>query len=167
MIKVYEKDGVTPFPLGVEALRKIIEKRMDSGLFDEEMRDGNNVLDTMILNSGGVLRDLFEMIEIAANSADYLRASKIGHEHAKYALGRLKADYRGMITVVNEKEYALTTDQLYEKLIAIAKSSTKKSRMDNALLLLLSCLAVVEYNSEQWFDVHPAVKSLLKDMGEI
>jgi len=23
---------------------------------------------------------------------------------------------------------------------------------------------VVEYNGEQWFDVHPAVKSLLEDM---
>jgi len=33
--------------------------------------------------------------------------------------------------------------------------------------MLLSCLAVLEYNGEQWFDVHPAVKSLLKEMGEL
>lgn len=161
MIKVYNKDGAE-HDTGIAAIRQIVAKRMETTLFADEI-----VLKTMILNSGGVLRDLFEMIEVAANSADYGQAAKIQAEHGEYALQRLKSKYHDMITVTDEKASGLTTAKLYDTLVEIANSPLKKFPLDEILLLLLSCLAVVEYNGEQWFDVHPAVKSLLKDMGKI
>ncbi len=69
-----------------------------------------------------------------------------------------------MITVSNEQKGGITTDGLYDKLAEVCKSTTKSHALDEKMLLLLSCLAVVEYNGVQWFDVHPAVKSLLKDI---
>lgn len=161
MIKVCSKEG-TEHASGIAAIWQIVERRMDTALFANEL-----VLAAMIKNSGGVLRDLFEMVEVAANAADYGRSTAITAEHADYALQRLKSKYHDMISVGNEKAAGLTTEKLYEKLVEIAGSSVKKFPLDEILLMLLSCLAVVEYNGEQWFDVHPAVKSLLKDMGKI
>lgn len=161
MIKVNEKGGLKEHDSGIDAIRRIVNKRVAADLFEEK------ILTALIVNSGGVLRDLFEMIEVAANSADYRGSTKIKSTHIKYSLERLKAKYLDMITVVDEKESAFTTEALYDKLVKIAKSPVKKFPMDEMMLLLLSCLAVVEYNGEQWFDVHPAVRSLLKDMGKL
>ena len=161
MVKVNTKEGAEN-DAGIDAIHQIVAKRMDTTLFESDA-----ALRSLILNSGGVLRDLFEMIEVAANSADYGKSAKITSKHIEYALQRLKTKYHDMITVTDEKSSGLTTDKLYVKLVEIAESSLKKFPLDEILLLLLSCLAVVEYNGEQWFDVHPAVKSLLKDMGKV
>lgn len=158
MIKVREKSGGT-FKAGVDTIKSVIERRAEPALFEE------GVIGLLIDNCGGVFRDLFEMIEIAANSADFRRQQTISKETAVYAFERLKAKYRGMITVFNEQKGGITTDGLYGKLVEVCKSTTKSHSLDEKMLLLLSCLAVVEYNGVQWFDVHPAVKSLLQDMN--
>lgn len=160
MIKVREKSGGT-FKAGVDTIKAVIERRAEPVLFEKD------VIGLLIDNCGGVFRDLFEMIEIAANSADFRRQQTISNENAGYAFERLKAKYRGMITVFNEQKGGITTDGLYDKLVEVCKSDTKSHALDEKMLLLLSCLAVVEYNGVQWFDAHPAVKSLLKDMQKI
>ena len=157
MIKVREKNG-TLFKAGIATIKAVIERRAEPVLFEE------GVIGLLIDNCGGVFRDLFEMIEIAANSADFRKQKTISNENAGYAFERLKAKYRGMITVSNEQKGGITTDGLYDKLAEVCKSTTKSHALDEKMLLLLSCLAVVEYNGVQWFDVHPAVKSLLKDI---
>lgn len=159
MLKVCERSG-DPFEKGQAMMKKIVEMRADLALFD-------GVLDDMIRDSGGVLRDLFEMIEVAANSADFNRLGKIDRVSYEYAFNRLKSKYLGMITVVDEDESKITTEALYVRLVEVSCSKTKKFPLDETILLLLSCLAVVEYNGEQWFDVHPAVKSLLREMKKI
>lgn len=158
MIKVREKNG-TPFNAGIDTIKSVIERRAEPALFEKD------VIGLLIDNCGGVFRDLFEMIEIAANAADFRKRQTISKENAGYAFERLKAKYRGMITVFNEHKGGITTDGLYSKLVEVCKSTTKSHPFDEKMMLLLSCLAVVEYNGEQWFDVHPAVKSLLKDMN--
>ncbi len=160
MIKVREKSGV-PFNAGIDTIKDVIERRAEPALFEE------GVVRLLIDNCGGVFRDLFEMIEIAANAADFRKRQTISKENAGYAFERLKAKYRGMITVSNEQNIGITTDDLYAKLVEVCTSTTKSHSLDEKLLLLLSCLAVVEYNGVQWFDVHPAVKSLLQDMQKI
>lgn len=160
MLKVRQRDGV-PYTRGVEAIRDIVGRRAESDLFEPD------ILDRMIDRSGGVLRDLFEMLEVAASSALFQKRERIDATAADYAFQRLKSEYRGMITVWGEKDSGVTTEGLYRKLSEIVASETKEFPLDDAMLLLLSCLAVVEYNGEQWFDAHPAVKSLLEtiDMG--
>lgn len=160
MIKVREKNG-GPFEAGITTINTVIERRVELTLFEKD------VIRLLIDNCGGVFRDLFEMIEIAANAADFCKRQTISKENAEYAFERLKAKYRGMITVFNEQKGGITTDDLYAKLVEVCKSTTKSHPLDEKMMLLLSCLAVVEYNGEQWFDVHPAVKSLLQDMQKI
>jgi hypothetical protein len=160
MLKVNDKNG-GPFEKGRSIIKAIVEKRADISLFEKD------ILEDMIVKSGGVLRDLFEMIEVAATSADFNRRSSIDGGSADYAFERLKAKYRGMIIVVDEKESKISTDDLYNRLVAVSTSKTKEFALDPTMLLLLSCLAVVEYNGRQWFDAHPAVKSLLEGMGRL
>ncbi|MEE8430484.1 MAG: P-loop NTPase fold protein [Candidatus Desulfatibia sp.] len=146
---------------GVAVIKKIVENRAELTLFE------TGVLDQMIDRCGGVLRDLFEMIDIAATSASFNKLDTIDRQISDYAFERLKSRYHGMITVEGKEETGVTTDSLYDELVKISQSEAKKFPLDKTILLLLSCLAVVEYNGEQWFDVHPVVKSLLKDMGKI
>ena len=114
-----------------------------------------------------MLRDLFGMIEIAGTSAGFNRLSAVNGQSADYAFNRLKSKYLGTISIGDEKEAGITTDGLYKKLVEVCNAREKKFPLDKTMLILLSCLAVLEYNGKQWFDIHPAVKALLHEMGKI
>ncbi len=156
MLKVKNQDRSLYNP-GLDIINRIVEKRADVALFQER------VLERMIERSGGVLRDLFEMIEVAASSALFQKKYVIDQESSDYSFERLKMEYRAMITVWGEKGA-----NLYNKLFEVKKSDAKEFPLDDTMFLLLSCLAVIEYNGKQWFDVHPAVESILDsiDMGK-
>jgi hypothetical protein len=160
MLKVKDNSR-KDFEEGINAIERIVGKRTELSLFE------NGLLRKIILRSGGVLRDLFEMVELAANSAYFNKRKKITEEDADYAFNRLKSRYHSMITVPDESKNRINTKDLYDKLAEISKSETRKFPLDDTMRLLLSCLAVVEYNGEQWFDIHPAVDKLLKEMGKI
>lgn len=160
MPKIKNRDQ-SRYEKGYDAITEILKKRTDLSLFEEK------VIDKIIFNSGGVLRDLFLMIETASNSADYANRSQISIKDADYALNQIKARYLGMITVPEERKDRISTNDLYEKLIELYSDKNKKIIPDDSFLILLSCLAIIEYNGEQWFDLHPAVVALLKDMGKI
>ena len=160
MLKIENREG-SEFTEGCNIITEIVERRAKISLF------ADGVLKEMIARSGGVLRDLFEMIQVAANAANANGLDKINKGMSDYAFGRIKERYHGMIRGRWKTEAGITTDDLYEELKILIKSNEKKPRLNDATVMLLSCLAVVEYNGEQWFDVHPAVKSLLKEMGEL
>jgi chromosomal replication initiation ATPase DnaA len=165
MIKIKNKEDASPCEPGIAAIRNIVEKRADLSLFEAREK----VLELMIARSGGVLRDLFEMIEIAANCASLNKSTQIDRSAADYAFERLKSKYRGMITAENIVAKDITTKGLYQRLAEVKDSKTKQFPLDKEILVLLSCLAVVEYNGTQWFDVHPAVASILEsiDLGKV
>jgi hypothetical protein len=156
-----ENRGGGEFTEGCNIIAEIVKKRAELSLF------ADGVLKKMIARSGGVLRDLFEMIQVAASAADANGLDKINEKMSYYAFGRIKERYHGMIMGVWKTEKGITTDDLYEELKILVRSKEKKPRLNATTVRLLSCLAVLEYNGEQWFDVHPAVKSLLKEMGEL
>jgi len=160
MLKTENREG-GEFTKGCNIITEIVKKRAELSLFED------GVLKEMIARSGGVLRDLFEMIQVAANAADANGLEKINKKMSDYAFGRIKERYHGMISVRGKTEAGITTDDLYEELKILIRSKEKKPRLNATTYRLLSCLAVLEYNGEQWFDVHPAVKSLLKEMGEL
>jgi GTPase SAR1 family protein len=160
MLKTENREGCE-FAEGCSIITEIVKRRAELSLFADD------VLKKMIARSGGVLRDLFEMIQIAASAADANGLDKINEKMSYYAFGRIKERYHGMIMGVWKTEKGITTDDLYEELKILIRSEEKKPRLNATTVRLLSCLAVLEYNGEQWFDVHPAVKSLLKEMGEL
>jgi GTPase SAR1 family protein len=160
MLKTENREG-GEFTEGCNIITEIVKKRAELSLF------ADGVLKKMMARSGGGLRHIFQIIHVAARAPDPNGLDKINEKMSYYAFGRIKERYHGMIMGVWKTEKGITTDDLYEELKILIRSKEKKPRLNATTVRLLSCLAVPEYNGEQWFDVHPAVKSLLKEMGEL
>ncbi|MDM8536507.1 hypothetical protein QUF70_07135 [Desulfobacterales bacterium HSG17] len=158
MIKVSEKTG-EPCYDGIDTMKKIVEQRMKSDLFEEN----STVLTDMARNSGGCLWDLFHMIISAADNAlDYER-DIINKEDYTSAYYSLKAEYER--TIAENKEKGITVDDYFNELSACAADPDKKPKSSDIMLDLMSNQTVLNYNGENWHDVHPIVKDILKERG--
>ena len=159
MIKVKNKDD-SPFQQGREAMKKIMEKRMDLSLFADQ-----RIIYKMIDTSGGCLFDLFRLIKDAADNALDFEREKITEDDFNVAYLGLKSDYEVTISE-NEKEH-ITVDDYYNALVECAKDKNKKPRQTKELLDLRTNLTVLGYNGENWSDVHPVVRDILEELGKL
>lgn len=162
MIKIKNRDG-SENDIGLQIMRDIVEARMEiDALFDDAA-----LLDLLIQKSGGCIRDLFLMIQEAAESALDLERKKIAAEDVQQAIQRLKNEYDNNIAdnVIDGKKY--TAEQYYTVLANLHQSGTKK--VDNTLevMHLRQNLCILGYNGEGWTDVHPVVVDILKERGRI
>lgn len=159
MIKVSEKNG-RPCKEGIESLERVVAQRMDIGLFENK-----SILRDMIRYSGGCLWDLFRMIRDASDNALNHERTRIGKADFKAAYLSLKSDYE--FTISENKEKGITVDQYLATLRDCALDTTKKPSSTEAMLDLRNNLTVLAYNGDQWSDVHPVVKDILKEKGLI
>ena len=161
MIKVSNKAG-QPFEEGILVLTDIVHTRMEANLFESP-----DILKDMILACGGVLRDLFRMIKDAADAAEDRSKDKIGVREYEYAYRELQKSYDHTIADYYDDEYkiAITAQQFYDVLVALTKSTDKQPQNTKELLQLRQNLCVLTYNGENWSDVHPVVKEILKSKG--
>lgn len=150
MIKTHDKNN-NDYTEGINVIKKIIYKRAEKSLFEDE------AITLLIKKTGGILREVFESINKAAFRA-YTRNSKIVEtEDIKRALVELQSDYRRTI---------VTGD--YEKLMKIYRTKKDIDDEENAdkMLKYLQSQVVLEYNGEQWFDVHPLVYDFVEERIE-
>ena len=146
MIKVHNKD-MSENTDGINIIKEIVYKRADEHFFDDE------VLEYMIIKTGGALRDLFEVIRNAGNRANKRKAGKIYMEDAVSALNRLKSD---LTRVIEVKYYDFLKD-VYIK---------KEQIEDSAVLLkFMEALVVLEYNGNRWHDLHPLIYDFFDEQG--
>jgi len=155
MIKIREKDGAEN-PLGVRVMENIVERRMSMALFEDR-----EVLRHMIRYSGGCLWDLFRMIKEAADNALDEGENVISSRDFDAAYKSLKAEYRYTIAENREKEF--TVDDYYAALRRCADDPAKKPDPSEIMLDLRNNLTILNYNGDEWEDVHPLVKDLLAD----
>ena len=157
MIKTHTPQGqrVTE---GWETLREIVVRRLDvDSLIDDE------ALDLAIEKTGGIVRDLLNVIRDASNIAYDQKVARISIQTIRYTLDQLKADYR--TSVYGESGTETSTKRLYERMVEIAQATNKQVPVDEALILLLHTQAVVEYNGRGWYDLHPLMREALYEMG--
>ncbi|MDW7691672.1 hypothetical protein R9C00_17010 [Flammeovirgaceae bacterium SG7u.111] len=161
MIKIAEKDG-SDNEQGMDVMRKMVEKRMDTSTLIES----SEILNQMIRDSGGCIRDLFRMIHEAGEIALDYDEEKITEKHRHQSYLALKKEYENTIAdnTVDGKKYPV--EGYYEVLVNLAKNTTKKVDNTEELLHLRDNLCVLGYNGEGWCDVHPIVKSILKERGK-
>ncbi|MBI5185240.1 MAG: hypothetical protein HZA01_05885 [Nitrospinae bacterium] len=160
MIKINNRDG-SPSKEGRDILEAIVGKRMDLSLMDGDARK------LALEKSGGNIRDLFKIIENASMAGKSKKESTIKRDKIEYGIDKVKADYNRTIVDVNESGFEVTASALYERLVKIHRDNNKILEMDNPILVLLNTQAVLEYNGRQWFDIHPIVVDLLRDMKKI
>ena len=134
---------------GINTLKTMVGLRADIELFEE------NVLETLILNTGGYIRDLFACISKAATRARVRSAETVCMKDAQYALGVLEADLNGRY---KEKSIDMLK-RVYngEKYFSASEEITE----------LLQIGVVLEYNGERWCDLHPLVKKWLKEHKKV
>ena len=162
MLKVLEFDG-SPSPAGRQAIRQIIARRVRGGLIEAD------ALDLLIDKTRGVLRDVFEVLVVAAGAAESLSDNAkqnpvITADNVRYALNRRKTEYARAITTIDlPSDWKLTTDDLYKKLKTLAAAPVRILPSEPASMVLLRARAIIEYDGKGWFAVHPLVKELLAD----
>ncbi len=157
MIKVREKNG-DRFDAGETTLTSIVEKRMDLSLFENK-----KILGKMIDISGGCMWDLFRLIKDAADNAlDYDR-KKISDDDYRIAVTGMQADY--MAQIAENPEKGIKVEDYYQALADCALDDNKKPKSSDIMLDLRSNLSFLNYNGEDWSDVHPIAKEILRENG--
>lgn len=160
MIKTHDKQGRDYEP-GIQDIRDIIFRRVDK----EKDLFAPGLLDKFIRMSGGCLKDLFRMLLLAAGNAVEKNRSQIQQPDFEYSLNRLKNNYYN--TISYNEETGMTTEDYYEILIECCNSTDKRPEDRKGLMDLKHNLCILGYNGEQWYDVHPVVKELLRDKKKI
>ncbi|HLP48427.1 MAG TPA: hypothetical protein VK469_20980, partial [Candidatus Kapabacteria bacterium] len=101
----------------------------------------------------------------AADHAVAKNRPQIRQQDFEYSLNRLKNDYYN--TISYNEETGMTTADYYDILVECCNSTDKRPEDRKGLMDLKHNLCILGYNGEQWFDVHPVVKELLKDKQKI
>ena len=139
MIKIFHKDSTEPYEPGINVLKKLIYKRIDANLFEDE-----TVVDKLIKYSGGNPRLLLRLLKYAWRGSDMQQFRKKDVEKAFHLLAM---DYRKFIKPED-----------YEILYKVDKGEILDGSSDQIRRLLFD-LAILEYNSG-WWRSHPAVREL-------
>ena len=151
---VFDQDH-KPHHNGRDALRKVLELRMDLDLFED------GVLDQLLIASGGNLRDLFTMIIEAADTAIRENRDKISEAHVRKAIVDQRTEYDRRLGTDRFAEEHIEFQDKIDRLVAIYHNKPDSSRTDNILYSLLRSRAVQEFNGERWFGVQPLVVDYL------
>jgi hypothetical protein len=161
---VYQQDH-QPHNEGRKALVGVVKERVDPKLFKrgQVMR--------LIVASGGNLRDLFALINEAADHA-ILRANdkdqKLGGEDVDAAINRLRAEYLGRLGISQfDEEEKITYEQKAERLTRLHSREPSAQVADPVLYSLLRSRAVQEFNGKRWYGIHPLVVDILKEQGKL
>jgi hypothetical protein len=158
MIKIQNQDG-TPSDTGIAAMKEILKRRMKLELIEAD------ALKLAIDKTGGVPRDLFDVMISAASVARQAHDAQqrprevITATDVRYGLNRRKSFILRGISVAGlpEAYKDITVEQLYERLKQYGSNPVPNAVSDPINLALMQAHALIEYNGERWYRVHPLV----------
>lgn len=144
-----------PNEAGRKAVETALAARMDLQLFEPDQ------LMRLIVASGGNLRDLFGLINYAADGAAIRDATQINGADADAAIVNLRSDYERRLgqspydpEVISYDDKATLLQRIY--------AGDKEAQMPNpTLYALLNARSVQEFNGQRWFGMHPLVVDIL------
>lgn len=151
------------FRAGRIALRRILEARVSSKLF------GPGQMNRLIVASGGNLRDLFTMVSQAADEALLRPGAKgrIGKADVDRAVNDLRTDYTRRLGAGPYDAEKLTYEKKAEWLVDVYNQRPDCNILREESYPLLNARAVLEFDGERWFGVHPLVVDILKSQGRL
>ena len=135
---------------GYRTIKKIIEKRAELSLFEED------AMDLLIEKTGGSLRDVFKCIDQAAKYTERRSKDKVSIDEVNMALNDEKYNY--LSRRITMKDYP-ALNEIYKKKTEIENG--------NDMLRFLEAHVVLEYNGKRWHDLHPLIYDFLKENGRI
>lgn len=159
MIKTRERNG-KPCETGKEVLRQLIRKRACTEVLTD------NAMEILIERTGGVLRDIFQAIQLALTFKTVKLTGVIGAAEISLALERMVTEIGLQISYPLEEEKS--PEPLQRKLADIAKKQdsglAERAQPDRDLQILLMSGALIEHNGIGWLGVHPLARDYLKSL---
>jgi hypothetical protein len=144
-----------PNSVGRNAVRQALSARMDLSLVEPD------VLERLLVASGGNLRDLFGLVNYAADGAMLRGANQINGADADKAIVNLRSNYERRLGQSPFDSDPIT----YEDKVMLLKriyDGEKEAQMTNPVIYsLLNARSVQEFNGQRWFGVHPLVVDIL------
>lgn len=154
-IKVQNRDG-SPNEAGRAIMREMVERRMSLELITPE------ALDFLIGMSGGVMREMTTLMQLACNEARVTGKARIDLPIAQRVVAFIRNEYQRSLRVEHYQQLRLVASDKQVREIHRVQHRPGEEEAELALLELLHNLSVLEYcNEESWWDVHPIVASLL------
>lgn len=156
--------GGGPDALGIGTLRSIVGGRMDLALFE-----GLEILDALILASGGCLIDLLRLVVIAADNACNQGRISMSLEDGDWAIGSLIKTYAMRlstpITPLDEKDPQKVQLDRYRTLAAIAAETAGLDMLEGRIGLALRQQDCVLRDGRNGYQVHPMVTRVMAAQG--
>lgn len=145
MIKLHFHD-MTECSEGIKIIEEILFLRADESLFSSD------ALHYAIINTGGCLRDLFNILLDASTIAHRRNSIKIELEDVKYQLDKFSS-------ILTKRIQA----NQYDFLKTIYDGDKFQIKDREILLEMMQAQVVLEYNGVRWHDVHPLVSKFLEE----
>jgi hypothetical protein len=146
---------------GREAVKAVLNARIDLSLLEPK------ALDRLIIASGGNLRDLFSLVNYAADTALLRSSDVINEADADSAVLDMRVNYERRLGMSPFDLETITYDKKADLLIRIYQGEQNAQITEPALYSLLRARAVQEFNGQRWFGVHPLVVDILEKQGRL
>jgi len=145
-VKLYEKTSdQQTYERGYEAMRKVVSKRLQSlGLQSDDIFEPD-VLDLLILKSGGVMRQLISLVQGACTAAELMELDKVNSDAAQKAIDNRASQLARRLTTAMIKE------------LRDVRKEKRPSGTPESSELLHGLLIVAYRNRTTWFDAHPLI----------
>ncbi|MFW3426985.1 hypothetical protein ACN9KI_08935 [Aliarcobacter butzleri] len=160
MIKTRTKNSYKEeYPEGINKIKELVSKRMDISLFEKE-----DDLNLLIIKTGGVFRDLFQVIVNASESAIYNNRKQINfNDDIRYYLNIVKSSYYRALSGSSQRN--ISPEDIITKLKELhEKNIIKPMAIDQIILEALRLQVLIEYNGDGWYGLHPLVIEHLEDL---
>jgi len=143
---------------GCDTLQQLIFQRID------ERADliTPKAIHYLIQFSGGVLRDLLYMLGEAEVGATTKQRTRIELNDVQEVARLLRSEYANRLSPRQFGETTVTLDDLNQTLGEVTDWPKRTADRPAAFRMLLQSLCILEYNGEQWFNLHPAVREYLE-----
>jgi hypothetical protein len=153
----------TPNQKGREAVRKVLEARVKSNLFE----DGQ--IERVIIASGGNIRDLFYLVREASDEAIVNQQNLIISSHISRAIRSLRTEYERRL---GQNPYDTDHVSYGDKVLLLKRiyDADKEAQIPNEILYALlndRAIQEVDGDGERCFMVHPLVVDILNAQGHI
>ncbi len=149
---------------GMGVLRSIVADRMDLGLFESV-----EILDELILASGGCLMDLLRLVVIAADNACNHDRITITQDDGQWAIGSLLKTYRTRLatpsTATDEQDSQKMQRGRYEILSAIEADEAGYDMLEGPVGLALRQQDCILKVGQGAYRVHPMVARVMAAQG--
>jgi hypothetical protein len=140
---------------GRSALRSVLEARMAINLFEKDQ------MERLIVASGGNLRDLFALVNYAADSATLRDAETINADDVFGAIVNLRSDYERRLGQSPYDPETVSYKDKADRLFQIYNNEKMAQITDPVMYSLLNARAIQEFNGQRWFGLHPLVVDIL------